>query len=73
VERQGARIIIAVPDEASRFFLEAEYGNLTRTALAELDIHDIQWAVGAAACVDNECVAQVVAQMPSGLEKRGER
>lgn len=61
--RQGAQITIAVPDEASRLFLEAEFGHLTRTALAELDIHEIQWTVGAAAGADQEFVPHVVAQI----------
>ena len=41
VERQGAEITIAVSDEPSRIYLEAEYGTLTRTVLAELGIHEI--------------------------------
>jgi hypothetical protein len=47
VERQGAEITIAVSDEPSRVYLEAEYGTLTRTVLAELGIHEIHFTVAA--------------------------
>jgi hypothetical protein len=45
VQRQGAEITIAVSDEASRVYLEAEHGTLTRTVLAELGIHEIHLTV----------------------------
>jgi hypothetical protein len=45
VERQGAQITIAVSDEPSRIYLEAEYGSLTRTVLAEFGIHQIHLTV----------------------------
>ena len=45
VERQGAQITIAVSDEPSRIYLEAEYGTLARTVLAELGIHEIHLTV----------------------------
>jgi Helix-turn-helix domain len=45
VEREGAEITIAVPDEPSRIYLEAEYGNLARTVLAEFGIHQIHLTV----------------------------
>jgi Helix-turn-helix domain len=73
VERHGAQITIAVPDEASRLFLETEYGNQTRTALAELGIRDVEWTVVTTACANKEIVPQVVAQTPCRLEERGER
>ena len=47
VERQGGEITIAVSDEPSRIYLEAEYGTLTRTVLAELGIHEIRLTVAA--------------------------
>jgi hypothetical protein len=47
VERQGAEITIAVSDEPSRIYLEAEDGALTRTVLAELGIHEIHMTVAA--------------------------
>ena len=47
VERQGAEITIAVSDEPSGTYLEAEYGTLTRTVLAELGIHEIHLTVSA--------------------------
>ena len=69
VERHGAQITIAVPDEASRLFLETEYGNQTRTALAELGIRDVEWTVVTTACANNEIVPQVVAQTPCALRR----
>jgi hypothetical protein len=48
VERQGGQITISVSDEPSRIYLEAEYGTLTRTVLAELGIHEIQLSVAGA-------------------------
>ncbi len=47
VERQGPKITIAVSDEPSRVYLEAEYGTLIRTVLAELGIHEIRLTVAA--------------------------
>jgi hypothetical protein len=61
VGRQGAQITLAVSDEASRFFLEAEYGDLTRGVLAELGIHEIQWTPQSQAAND-EVVQQIVAK-----------
>ena len=43
VGRFGAQITIAVGDEPSRDYLQAEYGNLTHSVLAELGIHQITW------------------------------
>ena len=48
VERQGGQITISVSDEPSRIYLEAEYGTLTRTVLAELGIHEIHLSVAGA-------------------------
>jgi hypothetical protein len=45
VERRGGRITIAVPDEPSRFFVEVEYGTVTRAVLAELGIEETEWTV----------------------------
>jgi helix-turn-helix protein len=45
VERRKRQITIAVSDETSGFFLEAEYGNLTRAVLAEFGIDEIELAV----------------------------
>jgi len=45
VERRGAHITIAVPDEATRFFPEAEYGKLTRDLLGEFAVEEIELTV----------------------------
>jgi hypothetical protein len=41
IDRHEGQITIAVWDEPTRFFLEAEYGDLTRAALAEVGIDKI--------------------------------
>jgi hypothetical protein len=45
VERRGEQITIAVPDEPSRFFLQAEYGNVTRAVLANVGIERIELTI----------------------------
>jgi hypothetical protein len=47
IERQGAEITIAVSDEPSRSYLEAEYGTLIRMVLADLGIHESHLTVAA--------------------------
>jgi hypothetical protein len=45
IDRRDGQITIAVWDEPTRFFLEAEYGNLMRAALAEAGIEKIEVTV----------------------------
>jgi Helix-turn-helix domain len=45
LERRGGHITIAVPNEATRFFLEAEYGNHIRAALGEFGVEEIELTV----------------------------
>jgi len=45
VEQQDGRVMVAVPDDCSRLFIEAEYGNLTKSVLAELGIDQIEMTV----------------------------
>jgi hypothetical protein len=43
IRRRGHQITVAVSDEPTRLFLEAEYADAARRALAELDISEIVW------------------------------
>lgn len=45
VEQQDGRVTVAVPDDCSRLFIETEYGNLTKSVLAELGIDQIEMTV----------------------------
>ena len=45
VEQQDGRVTVAVPDDCSRLFIEAEYGNLMKFVLAELGIDQIEMTV----------------------------
>ena len=45
VGQQEGRVTVAVPDDCSRLFIEAEYGDLTRSVLAEFGIDQIELTV----------------------------
>lgn len=45
LERRDGHITVAVPDEPSRVFIEAEYGNVTKSVLATFGIEEIALTV----------------------------
>ena len=73
IGRQGRQIIVTAPDDSSRFFVEAEYGNVTRTVLAELNIHEIHWTVRERGWADEGFVPQLLSKVPSDSNERGDR
>jgi hypothetical protein len=53
LERRASQITIAVSDEASLYFLETEYGDVTRAALADLGIDEVHLVVSDLQRFDN--------------------
>ena len=53
VERRASQITIAVSDEASLYFLETEYGDVARAALADLGIDELHLVVSDLQRLDN--------------------
>lgn len=59
IERRSECLRVAVPDETTRLFLEAEYGNLIKAVLAEFGIEKLELAVGG-----NELQIEAVTSQP---------
>lgn len=66
LEREGSRIKISVSDEPSRFFLESEYGEVTRRVLAELGVDEVRWILEEPVLSGGERVQQPAAQTALG-------